>query len=300
MVVVAASPSVAMTPEAFSSEIRRLAARISTATPEEAASLSVALPSDWTVEIGDDRVDVSAVWLRDRLHTARLEPATWHAARADLVQRLAAIEREASALGTASTVDPSASRASLEQVLARPEFRQLSHETAIARLRGRVAEWFRRLWLQLGGDRLGFRQTARVFAWIVSLAALGVLVAWIVRTLQRSAATGRFVVPAPISRPSAMMWARQALAATDPREAVRCFYRAAICRLEDEGVWRLDDARTPREYIRMLPREHTRRPIVSDVARRFEEVFFGGRDATDEDRAALARRLKDLGCLPAE
>jgi hypothetical protein len=50
----------------------------------------------------------------------------------------------------------------------------------------------------------------------------------------------------------------------------------------------------------MLPRDHRRHPLVADVTRRFEEIWFGARRATADDRDAALARLREMGCLPAE
>jgi hypothetical protein len=122
-----------------------------------------------------------------------------------------------------------------------------------------------------------------------------------IHMLRRSNRTGGGIAePSGSPETSAEAWARQAAAARDLKEAARCAYRALVSRFDGDGTWRADAARTPREYIRMLPRDHRRRPIVEDVARRFEEIWFGGRPATEDDRGALLRRLRELGCLPAE
>ena len=86
----------------------------------------------------------------------------------------------------------------------------------------------------------------------------------------------------------------------DPREAVRCAYRAAVASLEEEGAWRADDTRTPREHLRLLPSGHRRRAIFADVAGRFEGVWFGGRTPTSDDARMVLSRLEELGCLRAE
>jgi Domain of unknown function (DUF4129) len=107
-------------------------------------------------------------------------------------------------------------------------------------------------------------------------------------------------MPPAARRRSARAWARQAAAAEDPRELVRCAYRAAVVSLEDEGAWRHDEARTPREHVRLLPTAHARRTLFADVARRFEEVWFGAKAPTADDTHAMLSRLKELGCLPAD
>jgi hypothetical protein len=72
-----------------------------------------------------------------------------------------------------------------------------------------------------------------------------------------------------------------------------------VAGLEEEGTWRRDDALTPREYTRLLAAGHRRRALFTDISRRFEEVWFAARTATDDDRSAVMARLKELGCLPA-
>ena len=148
---------------------------------------------------------------------------------------------------------------------------------------------------------LGRRGTAIAFAWIAVLVALAMLTSWLMRVILRSSQSERVgLTPAPSKRRSARAWARDATTAADPREAMRHAYRALICGLEEEGAWRLDDARTPREYLRLLPADHRRRGPAADVIRRFEEVWFAARVATEDDRAAVVARLKELGCLPAD
>jgi hypothetical protein len=50
----------------------------------------------------------------------------------------------------------------------------------------------------------------------------------------------------------------------------------------------------------MLPPDHRRLGPFRDVSRRFEEIWFAARPATDADRAAVLGRLRETGCLPAE
>ena len=65
-------------------------------------------------------------------------------------------------------------------------------------------------------------------------------------------------------------------------------------------LFRSDDARTPREYLRLLPSGHGRRTILTDMTYRFEQIWYGGRTATADDMQHVIAGLKDLGCLPAD
>jgi hypothetical protein len=244
-----------------------------------------------------------AIWLRTALREAVRNPDRWPSQRATILAQLQALRAEAEGLATSSSTsapDPVAARAALTRVLAGPEFKRMAQESAFARLRQRITQWLIRTWERLGGARLGSRNTAILFAWMSVLVAVAALALWLVRFL-RQPQRSRLALTAPhAARTPAGVWARQALDAADPRDAIRCAYRAIISGLEEEGAWRSDDSRTPREYLRILPADHRRHPIVADVTRRFEAIWFGARRATDDDRAAALTRLKEMGWLRAE
>lgn len=298
---VAAQPP-AMSPAEFAAELQRLSNEVSSGAPGVVPSVSV--PAVWPIERGGGRYEVPSAWLQKALTDARRDPASWPSERARVLAQLRALQIEADALATVtSSPGPSesaAARAALAEVLARPEFRRMAQESAFARVRERVTQWLLRVWERLGGNRLGSRNTAMLFAWISVLVAVTALAMWLVRSLRQPERHRMPLAPAHAPRTPAGAWARQALAAADPREAIRCAYRAVISGLEEEGTWRSDDTRTPREYLRMLPRDHRRHPLVADVTRRFEEIWFGARRATADDRDAALARLREMGCLPAE
>lgn len=286
----------------YTSELGALADRVRQADAGSLTQVQQTIPTLWRVEHRGRVVEVDAGWLHQRLRTAAASPASWPAARTTILETLAAARREAelieSAAAPASLPD---ARQSLDEVLARPEFAQIARENAIERLWQRVVETVRRWWTRMGGDRLPVKTTATLFAYAATLAALAVLVGWLVHALRRASRAAQPPIdPSPGRRMSAQAWARRAIAATDLREAARCAHRAVVSRLDEEGAWRLDDARTPREYLRLLPADHRRRPVAEDITRRFEEIWFGGRPAGDHDRGAIVSRLREIGCLPAE
>ena len=292
-----------MNPAAFVSELQRVSTELSAGRPGEIPDVRV--PASWTVQTGDERIEVPALWLRRALENSRRNPSTWPAQRTRLLSQLDALTQEVKAASLRNrdehTPSASAARDTLTTILSRSEFRQMHRQSALERLRQRVSQWLMDVWDRLGGTALGRRGTAIAFAWLAVIATLMVLATWIVRTIVRPSRTKRFALAAAgAQRPSARVWAREAATAADLRDAVRFAYRATVCGLEEEGVWRSDDTRTPREYLRLLPADHRRRTPVSDVARRFEEVWFAARDATEDDRKAMLGRLKELGCLPAE
>lgn len=293
----------AMNPDAFVAELERISSDVSGG--EAGRVPDVRVPTVWIVEAGDERFEMPAAWVRRAVDSARGNPSTWPAQRTTLLTRIDALKAEARALGSrtsgATPRDPAAARQALTAVLAGSEFRQMARESAIGRFRQRVTQWLLRTWERLGGGRVGGRRAAIAFAWVAVLVALTLLATWLARLILRPDRGRRLALSAPSARArSARAWAHDALRARDPREATRCAYRATVRGLEEEGAWRSDETRTPREYLKMLPAEHRRRALFTDMTRRFEEIWFAAREATEEDRRAVLARLKELGCLPAE
>ena len=288
-------------PSDFAAEIRQLSARIETATPDAAVEIEKTIPAVWTVEHRSRRYEVPAGWLQAALRDESRNGSKWSTARSTIVARLIALAKESEAMvEEPAGPSPSDVRAALEKVLQDPEFARLHTQNAASLLWQRLAEWFDRILRRLGLGRIAGAATADAIAWTVSLLALGALGVWLASLLRHSQRRTRLVDGPPPETVSAQQWARRAAAAADVREAVRYAYHAAMCRLEEEGVWRVDAARTPREYLRLLPYDHRRRRPIIDLARRFEEIWYGARPATNEDRVTLLGTLRELECLPAE
>ncbi len=170
-------------------------------------------------------------------------------------------------------------RTAVETILAQSEFQQSAASRWREQLQERVGKWFEDSWARFGGGRGAARGTALVFAWAAALAALIGLGFWLARTIAdrpRGAALG--LGSGAATRPRARELALRALAAArlgHTRDAVRCAYGAALVRLEEQGVWRIDEARTPREYLPMLPAADSRHsgdarpdpPLRADLVR---------------------------------
>jgi hypothetical protein len=301
LVVPAAAQSVVMSPEAFVAELQRVRAELSSGAPGQVPAPR--LPTVWVIDTGNQRFETPTGWLRNQVENARRDPARWAAQRRTILEQLEALKTEAQELAQPSESDAGIahSRAVLADVLADPEFRRFHQQSLMAHLWERISQLLLRTWDRLGGSAVGSRSTAIVFAWVTVLVAFGVLGLWIGRLVLRPRRNRRPTMRLPAARVrSARAWAHDAVTALDPREATRCGYRAMVRGLEEEGVWRSDPARTPREYLRLLPYDHRRQAPLTDVARRFEEVWFGARAATEEDRRAVLSRLQELGCLPAD
>ena len=298
-----AGPAAAAEPElsvaAFLVRIEQVAdaARIA-ASPADAAVLADRLPEAWTVRVGSERVQVPASGL-----AAALRDPAWPAGRERAVATAHAMHAEAARLAAGSAPPPPHLRRTLAEILDDPEFRARNQDDLLMRWAQRVRDWIRSWFPGLPGAAAG--TVTPVLTWTsigVAAIAFVVLALTVWRTLRRAGwDTARAArAPAADGEPvDARAWAaraRAAAAAGDAREAIRCAYHAVLHRLDEEGVWTIEDARTPREYLRLVPVHDARQPAVAAVARLFEGTWYGGREAGPGEAQAAIGRLGELGC----
>jgi hypothetical protein len=285
----------------FLHDIEELNDRIEHADAAGARAIADDLPAGWRVIHDRDDVRVDAGWIQGPLQQADLRPAGWAEARTSLVARLHVLRDEAAALDEADEDTDSVSRpktevarAALRTVLARSEFSQRDQAQLGNEIRRRLQRWLLYLLDHLPISRGATAAMSRVFAWIVGVGALIALAVYLyrMRLPQRMATSLAIDLP----RPTSAEWAARAYAALragDTREAMHCGYHAVLFRLEEQGVWRVDDARTPREYVRLLPTQDARRAAFVDLTRRFEQTWYGSRVA---DGPGLLSHLEAFGC----
>jgi hypothetical protein len=201
-------------------------------------------------------------------------------------------------------MDRQAAHAALRRILAE---RQFSHrQTADWRreVLRRVSQWLADVWQHTFGRHIGSQTIASLLMWTLSIAAVIVLIAWIMRTAVRRRRDAPAEIGSIEAAPGA--WrdlAREAdalLTAGRVREATRVAYRAAVHRLAEEGALRVDDTRTPRENLRQLPRAHRRRTALASLTKVFERVWYGLRPASQADGAEVHALLMELECLPRD
>jgi hypothetical protein len=88
----------------------------------------------------------------------------------------------------------------------------------------------------------------------------------------------------------------QALAAQGLwREAIHCVYWASISRLEAGRLWPADRARTPREYLALIPGDDPRKASLAALTRSFERTWYGGRAADSEEFQRSLGLAAELG-----
>lgn len=296
----AQAPAPAADLETFVRRLDDLSAKLDAAAAADIPALTADLPAAWRVRAGDQEILVPFEAIVRRMSDARSSPDTWPSTRADIVNRLAAMQREARAFGTEEGAPAGAAlRDTLTGVLARPEFARAARRSWTTELRERLAEWLRELWSRLGGDRLNSRSVAQGLAWlavIVALAAIG----WVMKSRAGGERAALHIGVGEIPPLPSRDWALRAVAAAaagDSREAVRCAYRAAVRRIEEQGGWRTDEARTPREYGALFRPDDGRATVFRTIALQFERAWYGRRQLSQDDLHIVTHSLERLGCL---
>jgi hypothetical protein len=290
-------------PARFVSALDRLASDVRAATPEEASAIAGQLPAEWTIHAGRDRFTVASAPIADALREAARhdDPAGWRAGRDRVAASIEAMRGEAERLTVDGPAPPAHVRAALGEVLAAPEFRGRERYAALMGLADRIRKWVQSWFRPLDGGGQALGTFIKWLSWIAAAAAFVVLAALVWRLLRSASRdTSALARLQPAADPAdARTWARRARAAAaagDAREAVRCAYHAVLHRLDEDGAWTIEEARTPREYLRLLPAADRRHPAVASVARLFEGTWYGGaQPGLDEAQAALGR-LGELGC----
>ena len=287
---------------AFVALLDHLADRVRSADSAAAATTLVEdLPPTWIVRAGDERLTVPAAPIVDALTAASTPESSWPEIRAAAIARIDALREEASPLARAGAPSRPHLRGALAEVLAAPEFRGRQRYAGLLAFVDRVRRWLRS-WLP--DVRPGTAEVVpflRYATWAIAAIAF-VLLAWLTWRMLRGASRDTAARPRPVrgvDPVDARTWAvraRVAASAGDAREAVRCAYHAVLHRLDEEGAWTIAEARTPREYMRLLPTADRRQPAVSFVARLFEGTWYGGAEPAIDDARTAVRHLKDLGC----
>ena len=302
---VAAQPAARATPQsldlaAFIARIDEIDGILSRGGPRSTTEALVRMPPKLSVRHGDQTFEVPLEPLAQVLvGRAATPPDRVRIAR----QQLQQIRNAAESLAKAdTTVDGAALRSSLQAILERREFTRLRRSGWWAGVSDRLREWLLSWFERLGGDRVNARMLGTALAWTVLVAAVSALAFW----FYRRARTGRLAspthAPLPVATAARALGLRAVAAARagDAAEAVRSGYQAAVIRFSEQGAWRLDDARTAREYLDLLAPGETKRPLFADIAEQFERVFYGKRSVTAADLSRLFHHLETLGCVPAQ
>ncbi len=257
---------------------------------EELRAALRTIPDAWRVQDGD-REHIVRVGALARV--AGTADGPWEERRESLRLQLASLRT----LVTGDDATPSASRAAardeLAAVLALAEFAPAAPPGPLARLRERLLRWIQTLLDRAMPERISTRGFRELLAWLAAFAALVLLIRALLRRPRRVARAAATPDEGPEPWHAWLARAQRALAAGDARDAVRCAYVAVLLRFEAQGLWDVDESRTPREYARLVPADDTRRDAFAALVRQFEQTWYGARPA---DAAALALQLEGCGC----
>ena len=140
----------------------------------------------------------------------------------------------------------------------------------------------------------------RVLAWGIVAFVFVMVGFWVYRTV-KSGVRVESISPglAPVSARGWSAWLADARASADEgrwREAIHFAYWAGVSRLEEEGLWRPDRARTPREYLKLLPVSSRQQPVLRELTSQFELVWYAGRPAGAAEFSGVITLLEQLGC----
>jgi hypothetical protein len=265
--------------------------------PGSVEELLARLPSDsWRVREGGRQFEIPTAGLRRTIEEwqKKNDPA--------VVDRI--VEQLDDLLAGAQSYqnppsDVQSQHALLNSILARREFHDVHGPTWIDRLKQRLAEFLLRLLGKAFASSTIPAISDILIYGLMLLAVLGVAY-WMYRSI-REGANLETIMPQPVAV-SAKEWpiwlqdARAAGARGDWREAVHLAYWAGISFLEAQGAWRADRARTPREYLRLLPAESERQPALRALTNKLELVWYRMGDADPEIFQQTIVELEKLGC----
>ena len=257
------------------------------------------LRGGWRVVAGKQELKINTGELIDQFE--KLKKNSDSGIRTELLKRLGDLKSEALAFQQ-EPADSTAARATLNQILARSEFHQVHGPTWLERLKFRILDWIFRLLSRFFGSSSA-PAAGRILVWTLVSVAVVTLAFFVYRTIRQSARQ-ESVVPQimPVSAKQWRVWMSEAQAAAANglwREAVHLAYWAGISFLEERSAWRPDKARTPREYLRLLPAASEHRPALSALTRQLEVTWYGNDPAGPGTFAETVTLLENLGCRQA-
>lgn len=197
--------------------------------------------------------------------------------------------------------DYSAQRRALSGILAQPAFQGVTQTT----VREHFLEWFGNVLDEILARLMRFGARSPWIGFVLRALLLGglcLLLVWFLVRIERRARIrliedGPGLPVAPSAR-NWQLWLRDAQAMSAQglwREGIHFLYWAAIARLESRHLWPADSARTPREYLSLLPPADPRRAGLTALTKTFERTWYGGRQAGPGDYQSALQTAAELG-----
>jgi hypothetical protein len=299
---VASAPKGALTVAQYSKQLRSYEQRVRALSshPARISELMRSLPKELTVRSSRGEIHVRIDFLRDGLaRFFRAERKVRPQILSSLTDRLAAMRREADEYEQPSFANQG-HRNKLKEILAAREFNRVNGPNALELLRARIAAWIYRQLDRLSPKIPEVSELGQIAIWVVIAMASSIMGVWLYRISRRKLAdVPREIVPFFPSDKTWQAWlidARQKALQGQWRDAIHLAFWAAVSRLETDGVWRPDRARTPREYLQAIPAANAAKAPFNSLVSRFETVWYGNRPSSEIDFAGCIRELENLGC----
>jgi hypothetical protein len=271
-----------------------------TANPETAVDFYRDVPSDLQVQTPSGTMTVPMEFLHKGLENfLKSAPAAKPTILSQLYARIKALDDEADNFEKADAGNPAA-RDRLNQILSAREFRSVRGPTEWELLKQRIGAWLEKKLDKLFPKVPDINQAGQIFVWVMIAIASSIMAIWLYRaSRERLLDRPREILPFLPSARSWRLWlaeAREKAGSGQWRDAIRLGFWAAVSRLESDGVWRPDKARTPREYLNAIPPTSDSRSSFAAVTKTFEAAWYGSRPASAGDFAQFMSELEKLGC----
>jgi hypothetical protein len=292
-----------LTPGQFASELetqQRAIEQLRT-SPQGAASIVAGLPEKWVVAVpGGGPIECSSEFLREGVIGFQKAPPKDKPSIIDaLSTRLSAMREQAIASETPASV-PADAHQRLDQILSAREFRAVKGPNKLEIWRDRLVAWLEAQLVKWGKHLPSSEQSGPIFAWVLIALACSIMGVWIFRRARDvEAEVRREIIPFAPSDKSWRLWLNEAREQANQqqwRDAIHLAFWAAVSKLETEGMWRRDRARTPREYLQAIPATSEVRTNFAAIMRSFETVWYAGHEASDSDFTRVLAELEKMGC----
>jgi hypothetical protein len=264
--------------------------------PQGAAHLVQTLPAAWHVEVDGRTFDIPTSSIRRDLGAWQAKPTT--ASLELIVQHLETLRYQAVAYQD-SVLNVASQRSLLNSILARGEFSNVRGQSWLDRLKQRFYDL---LWRLLGKlvSSSSIPMIGDILVYGLIVVAVLAVAYWMYRSLRDGARLETIMpVNVPVSAKEWPIWmaeARSAAARGEWRDAIHLAYWGGISYLEAQGSWRPDRARTPREYLRLLPATSEHQPALRALTMRLEGVWYGMQVAGADGFEKTLAELERLGC----
>jgi hypothetical protein len=260
------------------------------------AELLQQVPTVWRVKTDQQTFEISFQWLLSSL-------IDWQKKSDKTAQNLISkrLEHMHSEAASFESLPPDASekRSRLNSILAAEEFHNVHGPTWFDRLKERMIRFL----LGLLGRTLGssvIPVIGNILIYGLIAVAVLLLAYWMYRSIRTSGELETIMPhPLPVSSKEWTLWMAEARAAAERgnwRDAIHLGYWCGVSFLEAQGLWRPDYARTPREYLRLLPTASEHHPTLVALTRNFEIVWYGKQEADATAFSQTLAQLEKLGC----